>query len=62
MQLRQSSFTSRRLWRRGVVVSVVRRMNKVTLLVPVSTRMGDSRYTISVCNQPGQLSLARLWS
>jgi len=31
-------------WRRGVVVSVARRMNEVTLYVgsgPVSTRMGD---------------------
>ena len=51
-------------WRRGVVVSVVRRMNEVTISGPVSTGMGDrlwagipSRY---VTSQLGQLSLAFL--
>jgi len=45
-------------WRRGVVASVLRRMNEVTLrrtrlvLGSMGDRLWADLYTITVCNQP----------
>jgi len=40
--------------RLGVVASVVRRMNEVTVLGPVSSGMGDRLWAVcgTVCNEP----------